>query len=219
MTTAAIQGSTLIVVKLANIGLDLNQPDAYGWTPRQLTSQFGHDEAMQFILTTLASKALRPAEWLLPEDSKYTTLQDDGRRVVHQSVFRFCISANQPVPALLVYYFEIELLDIETGESKGDIRFGILLSRPLTLFLDWTTNGDEEVPEIALGFCTATAKTIEFPGWPLLPTASKVQSWAYHSDELISMAPYANSVSCNVHCNTFEDYLPPKHVLPDFDPP
>lgn len=121
LTTAAIQGSTLILVKLANMGLDLNQPDAYGWTPRQLASQFGHDEAMEFISTTLASKALRPAEWLLPEDSKYTTLQDDGRRVVHQSVFRFCISANQPVPALPVYYFEIELLDNETGESKGGI--------------------------------------------------------------------------------------------------
>lgn len=100
---------------------EARQPDAYGWTPRQLASQFGHNEALEFISTSLASKALRPAKWLLPEDSKHTTLQDGHRRVIHQDVFRFCISANQPVPALPIYYYEIELLDNETGESKGEI--------------------------------------------------------------------------------------------------
>ena len=121
LTTAAIQGNTLILMKLANMGLDLNQPDAYGWTPRQLASQFGHNEALEFISTSLANKALRPAEWVLPEESKLTTLQNDRRRVTHEGGIRNCVSANQPVPALPVYYYEIELLDSETGESKGEI--------------------------------------------------------------------------------------------------
>jgi Ran-binding protein 9/10 len=37
--------------------------------------------------------------------------------------------------------------------------------------------------EIALGFCTSSAKLIEFPGWPPKPIAPNVQSWAYHGDD------------------------------------
>ncbi|ERF74527.1 hypothetical protein EPUS_08938 [Endocarpon pusillum Z07020] len=167
LTTAAIHGSVQVLEKLAHVGVNLDLPDAYGWTPSQLASQFGHAEAALFIKKSLARRALRPTRWTLGSDSKKTTLQDNGQWVSHQGDLRLSILADHPVPAgLSVYYYEIEMLDPETGKSH-----------------DTPTAGDEAMAIIALGFCTSSAKLIEFPGWPPKPIAPNVQSWAYHGDD------------------------------------
>lgn len=120
LTTAAIHGSVRILEKLANVGVNLDIPDVYGWTPSQLASQFGHAEAAIYIKKWLASRALRPIRWTLEDELENTTLQDDGQRVCHQGDVRSSILANHPIPAgLSEYYFEIEMLDPETGDSHG----------------------------------------------------------------------------------------------------
>ena len=63
LTTAAIHGSIPILEKLANAGVSLNLPDAYGWTPSQLASQFGHTEASLWIRQSIVRKALRKTQW------------------------------------------------------------------------------------------------------------------------------------------------------------
>lgn len=122
VTTAAIQGSIRILEKLAKVGVNLDLPDAYGWRPIQLASQFGNTEAAKFIQRSLASRALRPMKWTLEGESETTTLQDDGLWVQHQGNLRLAIFADHPVPAgLSMYYYEIEMLDPETGEPHGEI--------------------------------------------------------------------------------------------------
>ena len=121
LTTAAINGSVMVLEKLANAGVNLNIPDSYGWTPSQLALQFGHTEAEAFIRTSLAKKALRPTQWTLKESPKNTKLKDEGQRVDHDGDLRTCILADHPVPAGSMYYYEIEILDTETGEPKGGI--------------------------------------------------------------------------------------------------
>lgn len=123
LTTAAIHGSVRIIEKLANFGVNLDLPDAYGWTPIQLASQFGHAEAAKAIKKSLASRALRPKRWMVEDGSKTTTLQDDGRRIHHQGDIWLSILADHPVPAgLTLYYYEIEILDPEPGEPHGKFK-------------------------------------------------------------------------------------------------
>ena len=127
LTTAAIHGSIPILEKLANAGVNFSLPDAYGWTPSQLASQFGHTEAESWIRQSIARKALRPTQWTLHNEVKGTTiLQDDGR-VSHQGEIRVCISADHPAPAgLPLYYYEVEILDAETGEPHGKMQCSAL---------------------------------------------------------------------------------------------
>ena len=122
LTTAAIHGSIPVLEKLTNAGVDLHLPDAYGWTPSQLASQFGHTEAESWIRESLASKVLRPTQWTLPNEVKGTMILQDGR-VSHEGETRVSISADHPAPAgLPLYYYEIEILDDETGEPHGKIQ-------------------------------------------------------------------------------------------------
>ena len=123
LTTAAIHGSIPILEKLANAGVNFHLPDAYGWTPSQLASQFGHTEAELWIRQSMARKALRPTQWTLHKKVKDTTiLQGDGR-VSHQGETRVCISADHPAPAgLSLCYYEVEILDAETGEPCGKMQ-------------------------------------------------------------------------------------------------
>ena len=123
LTTAAIHGSIPILEKLANAGVNFDLPDAYGWTPSQLASQFGHTEAELWIKQSIARKALRPTQWILHNKVKdTTTLQDDGR-VSHQGKNRVCISADHPAPAgMSLCYYEVEILDAHTGEPCGKMQ-------------------------------------------------------------------------------------------------
>ena len=123
LTTAAIHGSILILAKLANAGVNLNLPDAYGWTPSQLTAQYGHTEAELCIRQSLAKKALRPTQWVSHKEVKSTTiLQEDGKRVSHPGQNIVSISTDHPVPAgLSTYYYEVEFFDAETGEPHGKL--------------------------------------------------------------------------------------------------
>ena len=123
LTTAAIHGSILILEKLANAGVNLSLPDAYGWTPSQLTAQYGHTQAELCIRQSLAKKALRPTQWVSHKEVKSTTiLQEDGKHVSHPGENRVSISADHPVPAgLSTYYYEVEFLDAETGEPHGKL--------------------------------------------------------------------------------------------------
>ena len=128
LTTAAIHGSIPILEKLANAGVNFNLPDAYGWTPSQLASQFGHTEAESWIRQSIARKALRPTQWTLHNEVIGTTiLQDDGL-VSHQGGTRVSISADHPAPAgLSLYYYEVEILDAETGEPSGRMQCSAFL--------------------------------------------------------------------------------------------
>ena len=137
LMTAAIHGSVLVLEKLANIGVNLDQPDGYGWTPSQLASQFGHAKAANFIRKSLASRALRPTRWIVGKGSRMAILQEDGLRVhLPDGTEHFCIVADHPVPAgLTLYYFEIEILDPETGESHGKLSISIFLCAAAVLFL------------------------------------------------------------------------------------
>ncbi len=133
LATAAIHGSILILQKLANAGVNFSLPDAYGWTPSQLASQFGHTEAESWIRQSIARKALRPTQWASHKEVKGTTiLQDDGR-VAHPGETRVCISADHPAPAgLSLYYYEVEILDAETGEPHGKMQcFAFISSKTL----------------------------------------------------------------------------------------
>lgn len=129
LATAAIHGSILILQKLANAGVNFNIPDAYGWTPSQLASQFGHTEAESWIRQSIARKALRPTQWTSHKGLKGTTiLQDDGR-VSHPGETSVCISADHPAPAgLSFYYYEVEILDAETGEPHGKMQCFVFIS-------------------------------------------------------------------------------------------
>ncbi|KAL8792428.1 MAG: hypothetical protein Q9195_004961 [Heterodermia aff. obscurata] len=169
LTTAAIHGSVLILEKLANAGVNLNLPDAYGWTPSQLTAQYGHTQAELCIRQSLAKKALRPTQWVSHKEVKSTTiLQEDGKHVSHLGENRVSISADHPVPAgLSTYYYEVEFLDPETGEPH-----------------DAPTDGNSKQPIIAVGFSTSsTVQLIQFPGWDPLATAPNIETWAYHGDD------------------------------------
>ena len=123
LTTAAMHGSIPILEKLANAGVSFHLPDAYGWTPSQLASQFGHTEAELWIRQSIARKALRPTQWTLHGKVKDTTiLQGDGR-ISHQGETRVCISADHPAPAgLSLCYYEVDILDAETGEPCGKMQ-------------------------------------------------------------------------------------------------
>ena len=123
LTTASIHGSILIIEKLANAGVNLNLPDAYGWTPSQLTAQYGHTQAELCIRQSLAKKALRPTRWVSHKEVKSTTiLQEDGKHVSHPGENMVSISTDHPVPAgLSTYYYEVEFLDAETGEPRGKL--------------------------------------------------------------------------------------------------
>ena len=124
LTTAAIHGSIVILEKLANAGVNLNLPDAYGWTPSQLASQYGHTQAEASIRKSLAKKALRPTQWVSHKEVKSTTiLQEDGNHVSHPGEDRVSISADHPVPAgLPMYYYEVEFLEPETGEPHSKLQ-------------------------------------------------------------------------------------------------
>lgn len=123
LTTAAIHGCVQVLEKLLIVGVNLDLPDVYGWTPSQLASQFGHADAEKFIKNSLASRALRPTRWIVEGNSKTTTLQDDGQRLHHQGELILCILADHPVPAgLSLYYYEIEILDPKTGEPHGKFK-------------------------------------------------------------------------------------------------
>ena len=143
LTTAAIRGSITILKKLASAGVNLNLPDIYGWTPGQLASQFGHLEAEAFIRKSLANKALRPTQWTLKDSPKNTILGEDGRRVEHEGDLRHSILANHPVPAGLSYYYEINILDVETGEPKGKYNGGFW-PRKLTVHVRYHNEGRRE---------------------------------------------------------------------------
>lgn len=131
LTTAVIHGSISILEKLANAGVIFHLPDAYGWTPSQLASQFGHTEAESWIRQLLANKALRPTQWTLLDKVKGTTILQDGR-VSHEGETRVSISANHPAPAgLPLYYYEVKILDPETGEPIGKMPYSAFLFRKI----------------------------------------------------------------------------------------
>ena len=128
LTTAAIHGSIPILEKLANAGVNLNLPDAYGWTPSQLASQFGNPEAESWIKQSIVRKALRPTQWTLHKEVKPTTILQDNGRVFHRGDTRVCISADHPAPAgLSLFYYEVEILDAETGEPRGKMQCSAVL--------------------------------------------------------------------------------------------
>lgn len=184
LTTAAIHGSIQVLEKLTKLGVNLDLPDAYGWRPSQLASQFDHAEAAKFIKKSLASRALRPTRWTLEGEPETTTLQDDGRWVQHQGDLRLAIFADHPVPAgLSMYYYEIEILDPKTGEPHGKFDQYLSAKSFPDLIPDSKTAGDQTAEIVAFGFCTSSANLIEFPGWPPKTSAPKIQSWAYHGDD------------------------------------
>ena len=121
LTTAATQGSMLVLKKLVKTGVNLGLPDAYGWPLNQLASQFGHAEAASFIMDSIAEKAMRPTKWTTHSKVKSTTtLDDNGVRVSHMEEGKVCVASDHPVPAnVSMYYYEIEILDVESGEPRG----------------------------------------------------------------------------------------------------
>ncbi|KAL2133988.1 hypothetical protein VTI74DRAFT_1241 [Chaetomium olivicolor] len=88
----------------------------------------------------------------------------EGKKILHISGKRACMSADRPLPTgLQTYYFEVTLLPLPNGQAE-------LL-------------GDSEFPEVAIGFYTVGGGAIEFPGWWVAPAvATTAKSWGYHSD-------------------------------------
>ena len=161
LTTAAINGSTLILEKLLDAKADLNEPDQYGWTPLLLARQFQRTEAVTFLSRRVAQIGMKPTKWIYSYKSDWTQVTADGLGLKHPRGRRLCVLADHPIPAgLNKYYYEIEI----SKSSKGD------------------EDDPSPHPILAIGFCTSSAQALEFPGWPN-GNAPNSHSWAYHGDD------------------------------------
>ena len=120
-TVAAMHGSISILQKLDNLGADLTQSDAFGWTPAQLATQYGQADAESWIRRCIERKASRPSQWKENTSMKgKTLLKEDAIYVSHDGGHLTCLSADHPAPAdSTLYYYELEILDPETGDSCG----------------------------------------------------------------------------------------------------
>ncbi|KAK3291657.1 ankyrin repeat-containing domain protein [Chaetomium fimeti] len=147
VAVCAANGSVSLLERLWRLHADLNRPDRYGWTPLALARQFGRGEAEGFLKRQAAWANLLPGRWEtgFPGTTPLGagSVAEGGRRVVHTSGKRVCVSADRPLPAGLErYYFEVSLFG-EVGAVEGG----------------------KEWPEMAVGFCTLGGAALEFPGW------------------------------------------------------
>lgn len=166
VAVCAANGSVKLLTQLWRLNADLNRPDRFGWTPLALARQFARKEAESFLKQQAAWANLLPGRWedkfpgTTPIGAQSIVKDGNGRRVVHTSGKRVCVSADRPLPAGLErYYFEVTLQEVPDG--KGEKEFG----------------------EMAIGFCTLGGAALQFPGWWSVsdsPTTAK--SWGYHSD-------------------------------------
>ncbi|KAH6690215.1 hypothetical protein BKA61DRAFT_286666 [Leptodontidium sp. MPI-SDFR-AT-0119] len=85
-----------------------------------------------------------------------TTVTENGCGLEHAGEYRISLTANRPISSgLTKFYYEVSILELEGCLSN---------------------------PEVAIGFCTISDKSLlEFPGWPKRGAASS-KSWAYHGD-------------------------------------
>ncbi|KAK4237004.1 ankyrin-3 [Achaetomium macrosporum] len=170
VAVCAANGSVTLLTQLWRLNADLKRPDRFGWTPLDLARHFHHKEAEVFLKQRAARADLLPSRWettfpsTTPAGAGSVVSDEDGgngRRVLHTSGKRVCVSADRPLPADLEgYYFEVTLQPLPAGvQSKAE----------------W--------PEMAVGFCTLGGAALEFPGWwAASDSPSTARSWGYHSD-------------------------------------
>ncbi|KAK4043889.1 ankyrin-3 [Parachaetomium inaequale] len=168
VAVCAANGSVRLLTQLWRLNADLNRPDRYGWTPLALARQFARKEAEAFLKGQAAWANLLPRRWeagfpgTTPVGRGSVVLDGDGggKKILHTSGKRVCVSADRPLPVGLEgYYFEVTLREVPGGK------------------------GEKEWPEMAVGFCTLGGAAVEFPGWWVVsdsPTTAR--SWGYHSD-------------------------------------
>jgi ankyrin repeat protein len=75
-STAAINGSRVILEKLHKAHMDLCQLDQYGWSPLLLAKQFQHTDAEEFL-----SRQAKPTKW--NNDLNIYKVTEDGRGIEH----------------------------------------------------------------------------------------------------------------------------------------
>ncbi|KAL8820486.1 MAG: hypothetical protein Q9191_007508 [Dirinaria sp. TL-2023a] len=184
LATAAMYGSVSILEKLLNVKADFNEPDQYGWTPLLLARQFGRDEVVEFLSSRAAHIGFKPSSWTYTYGDDFTSLQDEGRRVVHPGDRRLCLLANHPVPAgLSKFYYEVEILHPDATGLDGDDTEGRSNEQLATPPPETPQSANQQLhPEIAIGFSTVEAKYLQFPGWAS-NNAPNALSWAYHGDD------------------------------------
>ncbi|KAL8665296.1 MAG: hypothetical protein Q9202_002347 [Teloschistes flavicans] len=200
LATAAEYGSVLVLEKLLDARADFSKPDRYGWTPLILARQYRREEAVTFLSKRVASIGLLPNRWTYTYGDDFTTLANEGLRVMHPGERRLSLLANHPVPAdLSSYYFEIEILRPGTSHSEAEQADGTSPQHQLpTPPPDSPVALDElRYAEVAIGFSTVEAKLLEFPGWPssLAPNAL---SWAYHGDNGGFYTSYKRKVGTSI---------------------
>ncbi|KAK4140588.1 ankyrin-3 [Dichotomopilus funicola] len=166
----AANGSVSLLAQLGRLGVDLNRPDRFGWTPLALAQQFGRVEAETFLKRPAAWGGLLPRGWGRNWPAVAGSARDSvvvvGRstRIVHTTGKRVCVSADRPLPSgLEKYYFEVTLQDLPNPTAQ--------------------TTPAPTYPEMAIGFCTLGGAALEFPGWWATPDSTNTaRSWGYHSD-------------------------------------
>ncbi|KAK4149122.1 ankyrin-3 [Chaetomidium leptoderma] len=179
VAVCAANGSVPLLAQLGGLSAPLNRPDRFGWTPLELARRFGRTEAQAFLKRQAAWAGLLPSRWerrfpgTTPVGAASVSVEGDGRRVLHVSGKRVCVSADRPLPAGLEgYYFEVTLVEVVWpagrpeggGEEEGRKR-------------------KKEWPEMAVGFCTLGGAALEFPGWwATSDSLTTARSWGYHSD-------------------------------------
>lgn len=169
----AVHGSVRLLRQLHGLGADLNRPDQYGWTPRDLAMKYQQDDATAFLKTQAAWSSTLPARWV---DGR-TAFSDDGLAVTHTSGERICISTDRPLPAgVETYYFEVTLL--EPAAAAPSPEGGASSSSPSP-----PRRPPPTYPIVGIGFCTLGGAVIEFPGWRPLDDARSARSWGYHGDD------------------------------------
>jgi ankyrin repeat protein len=172
LAVCAANGNIKLLQQLHQLNAPLNRPDKYGWTPLSLAKHFGHDETVAFLKQQAAWAELLPSKWLgrfpgtTPIGAQSIDKSDpSGRKILHTSGQRVCISADRPIPlGLDSYYFEVTLTDVPPEiVAKAD---------------------DPDYPEMAIGLCTLGGVAIQFPGWwhGEVESYSTAHSWGYHSD-------------------------------------
>ena len=86
LSSAAANGSKLILEKLHKAKADLTRPDRYGWTPLLLAKRFQQKDATDFLDRQIGSTNARPTKFetsskdlIISEDSLTLTFKSDGK--------------------------------------------------------------------------------------------------------------------------------------------
>ncbi|KAF2718690.1 ankyrin [Polychaeton citri CBS 116435] len=159
---AATNGSVKVLEELANLGVNLNNADSFGWTPLLLAQRLKMTEVERFLKSHTAWKFNLPSSWIkhsgVPDAFK---IDQDGTSFTYTLSDRVCLTTDRPLPGNLDrYYYEVSIKRPNSGED---------------IFPD--------TPKFAIGFGSLGGIAYVFPGWEAKKGVRNGHSWAYHGDD------------------------------------